>query len=144
MAIIKRETTVSASPDKVWAKLINDPNGWPQWLTPVRSVEEKVAGSVREGLEFDVKLGKLGGKIKVTEATAGKRLQWKAGPAMMVAMGMAMRGTLDFETKNGGTRVFLRMVTPMMMAPMMGMMSGLNSTEEMTKTIDRIKRLSES
>lgn len=141
MAIIKRETTVSATPDAVWTKLIEDPNTWPEWLTPVRQLEERASGPVRKGTEFNVLLGKLGGKIKVTEAVRGARLRWKAGPAMMLAMGMGMQGELTLQRGDGGTRVSLRMVTPMMMAPMMKMMSGLDPSYEMTQTINRIKTL---
>ncbi|MFQ5933427.1 MAG: SRPBCC family protein [Dehalococcoidia bacterium] len=142
MAIIKRETTVKASADSVWISLIDDPNRWGEWLTPIRGVEERVEEPVREGLEFHVQLGKLSAKVKVTEAVPGSRLRWKAGPGMMMAMGMSMRGTLEFQPVNGATHVFLRMVTPMMMGPMMRMMSGLNPKEEMTKTIERIRVLS--
>ena len=144
MAVIKKETFVNAPADKVWATLINDPNRWDEWLTPVRALEERVTGSVREGLEFHITLGKIGGaKIKVVEAVPGRLLRWNAGPGMMHMMGMPMRGTLELEPRDGSTHVFLKMVTPMMMAPMMGMMSGLNPNEEMTKTIERIKRESE-
>lgn len=143
MAVIKRETTVKASADSVWANLIYDPNRWGEWLTPIKSVEERVGESVREGLEFHVQLGRLSAKVKVTEAVPGQRLKWKAGPGMMMAMGMSMRGTLEFRSVNGSTQVFLKMVTPMMMGPMMRMMSGLNPKEEMTKTITQIKRLGE-
>ena len=142
MAIITRETTVNASPETIWAGLIDDPNKWGDWLTPIRGVEERVGGLVEEGLEFDIRLGKIGAKIRVTEADRGRRLRWKAGPGMMLMMGMAMRGTLELQSHNGSTRVLLRMVTPMMMAPMMQMMSGLNSKEEMTATIERIGRFS--
>jgi hypothetical protein len=62
---------------------------------------------------------------------------------MMHMMGMPMRGTLVLNQHDGGTRVSLRMVTPMMMAPMMGMMSGLKPKEEMDKTIQAIKRQAE-
>ncbi|MEE9248021.1 MAG: SRPBCC family protein [Dehalococcoidia bacterium] len=144
MAVIKRETTVKAPSDDVWANLIHDPNRWGEWLTPIRGVEERVRESVREGLEFQVLIGKLSGKIKITEAVPGRKLRWKAGPGMMMAMGMSMRGTLEFQPVNGSTHVFLKMVTPMMMGPMMKMMSGLNTKEEMTKTIGMIKRLSEA
>jgi hypothetical protein len=34
MATIKRETTVSASGEEIWANLIQDPNHWNDWLTP--------------------------------------------------------------------------------------------------------------
>lgn len=143
MAIIKRETLVKAPADTIWDKLISDPNQWGDWLTPIRGFEERVDGPVRKGLEFHVRLGKISAKIKVTEVLPGRRLKWKAGPGMMHMMGMTMRGRLEFQPRNGSTQVLLRMVTPMMMGPMMKMMSGLNSKEEMTKTIERIKLLSE-
>ena len=143
MAIIKRETLVKAPVDTIWDKLISDPNRWGDWLTPIRSLEERVNGSIRKGLEFNVRLGKMGAKVRVTEVVPGRRLRWKVGPGMMLMMGMGMRGTLEFQPRNGSTHVHLRMVTPMMMAPMMGMMSGLKPKEEMTKTIELIKLLSE-
>lgn len=144
MAVIKRETVVNAPPEKIWSTLIEDPNRWTEWLTPIRALEERVTGSIREGLEFHIQLGKIGGaKVKVIEAAPGRLLRWNAGPGMMHMMGMPMRGTLEFQRRNGATYVYLKMVTPMMMAPMMGMMSGINPKEEMDKTIERIKRLSE-
>jgi hypothetical protein len=63
---------------------------------------------------------------------------------MALAMGMGMKGSLEFqEAGNGSTRVVLTMKSPMMMGPMMKMMAGLNPKDEMTKTINRIKQLSE-
>ncbi len=144
MATIKRETTVRTSGDEIWTALIDDPNRWPDWLTPVRGLEERVSGPVRAGTQFNIRLGKLSGRIRVTEAVKGQRLRWKAGPPMMLAMGMGMKGSLEFQgVRNGSTHVQLRMKTPMMMGPMMKMMSGLNPKDEMTKTINRIKDLSE-
>ena len=102
---------------------------------------------MRGGAEFGVRLGKISGKIRVTEAATGRRLRWQAGPSMMMAMGMAMRGTLDLDpAPNGSTRVRLEMKTPMgpMGAMMMRMMAGLDPNEEMTATITRVKSLAES
>lgn len=145
MATIVREATVNATGDSIWSSLIEDPNHWTEWLTPIRSLEERVSGPVRQGTEFGIRLGNLSGKFRVIEVAKGERLRWKAGPAMMLAMGMGMKGTLEFQRAgNGATRVLLRMKTPMMMGPMMKMMSGLNPKDEMTKTIARIKSLSES
>lgn len=143
---ITRETTVRATGDAIWSSLIEDPNRWTEWLTPVRGIEEKVGVPVRVGTEFSVRLGKMGGKVRVTEATKGQRLRWKAGPSMMMAMGMAMKGTLELErTGNGATHVVLKMTTPMgpMGSMMMRMMAGLNPKNEMTATINRIKSLGE-
>lgn len=140
MAVIEKETTVNGSCEKIWADLIQDPNQWDQWMTPIRGIEEHVNGPVRGGLDFHVQLGNIGGaKIKVVEATPCRLLRWNAGPAMAHMMGMPMRGTLELRQLGTGTRVIMRMVTPMMMAPMMRMMSGLNSEEEVGKTIQRIK-----
>lgn len=144
MATIQREATVRATGDSIWSGLIEDPNRWPDWLTPVRSLEERVSGPLRKGSEFGIKLGKVSGKIRITDASKGQRLQWRAGPPMMLAMGMGMKGTLEFKPAgNGATHVVLKMKTPSMMGPMMKMMSGLNPKDEMTKTIGRIKELSE-
>ncbi len=143
---ITREATVRAPADAIWSALIADPNGWTDWLTPVRGIEERVSAPVHEGTEFSVRLGRIGGKIRVTEAAKGQRLRWKAGPSMMMAMGMAMKGTLEFErTGNGSTQVLLKMKTPMgpMGSMMMRMMAGLSAKDEMTKTIGRIKSLGE-
>jgi hypothetical protein len=143
VSTIRREATVQATGDRIWEQLIADPNGWSRWLTPVRGVEEHVSGPTHEGTEFSVRLGKIGGKVKVTEAVPGQRLRWKAGPAMMLAMGMGMRGTLELRRGgNGATRVLLEMRTPAMMTPMMKMMSGLDPEREMTQTISRIRELS--
>ena len=141
MAIIKKQTTVAKSPDELWNELFSDPNGWGQWLTPIQGIEEEVKGPARGGLSFGARVGKLSAKLKVTEASPGKLLRWKAGPPMLLLMGSGMRGQLELRPSNGGTRVDLRMVTPLMLGPMMKMMTGLNSNEEMTKTIGRIKEL---
>ena len=144
MAVINKEIVVNVPPEKIWSTLIEDPNRWTEWLTPIRALEEKVTGAVREGLEFHIQMGKMGGaKVKVKEVVPNRLLRWNGGPPMAHIMGMAMRGTLEFRRTNGATHVSLRMVTPMMMAPMMGMMSGLKPREEMEKTIQQIKRLSE-
>lgn len=144
MATINRETTVHASADTIWANLFEDPNRWPDWLTPIRGLEERASGPVRAGTELSVRLGNMGGKIRVTEVTKGQRLSWKAGPGMLLAMGTGMKGSLEFQKAgNGSTRVVLKMRSPMMLGPMMKMMSGLKLKDEMTKTIGRIKELGE-
>lgn len=142
MGTVRREATVNASAQTVWS-LFEDPNEWPEWLTPVRDLEEPVRGTIRQGSEFAARLGKLGGKVRVVEAVPGRKLRWKAGPAMMLAMGMGMKGTIELKSNGSSTVVVLNHKSPSMMAPMMKMMSGLNPKEEMTKTISRIKSLSE-
>lgn len=142
MATIERETTVSASPEEVWTRLIQDPNHWPDWLTPLHGLEEKVTPRVSAGQSFGARIGNLSGKIKVVEAVTGKKLRWKAGPGPLLAMGMGMKGTLEFHSKNGATHVHLTMKSPPMMRPMMQAMTGLKTADEMTKTINRIKELS--
>lgn len=143
MAVINKEIVVDATPEKIWG-LIQDPNRWSEWLTPIKALEEKVSGTVRERLEFHIQLGNMGGvKVKVKEAVPNRLLRWNAGPPMAHMMGMTMRGTLELRRANGTTHVSLRMVTPMMMAPMMRMMSGIDPREEMEKTIRQIKRLAE-
>ncbi len=141
MATIRKETTVSASPNDLWSKLIDDPNTWPEWLTPLRGLDETVSGKVRAGLSFSARVGKLSAKIKVRTVKPGRELQWSGGPGMMLAMGSGMKGKLEFTPAGEGTKVNLTMVTPMMFAPMMKMMTGLNTGEEMTKTIANIKKL---
>ena len=141
MAAIERETTVSASAEEVWTNLIQDPNHWNDWLTPLRGLEEKVTPSVSAGLSFGARIGNLSGKIKVVEAVKGKKLRWKAGPGPLLAMGMGMKGTLEFHPHNGATHVHLTMKSPPMMSPLMQAMLGLKTADEMTKTINRIKEL---
>lgn len=144
MAIIVKELTVNAPPSKVWA-LVEDPSLWPTWFTPIRALEERVNGPIREGLEFHFTMGRLGGaKMKVKEVVPNQRVRWNGGPPMAHMMGMTMRGTLELRPfDSGSTRVTLRMVTPMMMAPMMKMMSGLNAKEEIDKSIKELKRQAE-
>ena len=144
MAVIKRETTVSASPKDLWAKLIDDPNQWPEWLAPLRGLDETVDGKVHSGLSFSARVGKLSAKVKVGKVLPGRELQWSGGPSMMLAMGTGMRGRLEFAKAGEGTKVNLTMVTPMMLAPMMKMMTGLNVGDEMTRTIENIKRLGDA
>jgi len=143
MATTKREATVNISPDEIWAKLINDPNHWSDWLTPIRGLEERVTPRVSKGQSFGARIGNLSGKVKIVEAVTGKKLRWKAGPGPLLAMGMGMKGTLEFHTQNGATHVHLTMKSPPMMRPMMQAMTGLKTADEMTKTINRIKELSE-
>ncbi|MCH7971586.1 MAG: SRPBCC family protein [Chloroflexi bacterium] len=144
MAIIKRETTVSTTPSDLWEKLISDPNTWPDWLTPLRGFDETVSGPVRAGESYSARLGNMSAKLKVKEVVSGKKLRWAGGPPMLLMMGSGMRGTLEFTPAGDGTKVNLTMVTPMMLAPMMKMMTGLNTGDEMTKTIGKIKELGES
>jgi len=144
MATVTRDTTVRASGDEIWAKLIQDPNHWSDWLTPLRGLEEKVTAPVTGGTSFAARIGNLSGKIKVVEAVKGKKLRWKAGPGPLLAMGMGMKGTLELRSNGGGaTHVHLTMKSPPMMSPMMQAMIGLKVADEMTKTINRIKELSE-
>lgn len=144
MATIDREATVHASADALWSSLFADPNRWPEWLTPVRGLEERADSPVSAGTELSVQLGNIGAKIRVLEATRGQRLRWKAGPPMLLAMGTGMKGTLELHgTGNGETHVHLKMKSPLMLGPLMKMMSGLDPKDEMTKTINRIKELGE-
>ncbi len=143
MATIKREATVNTTGNEIWSSLIQDPNTWPTWLTPLRGLEEKAQSPVRAGARFGARIGNLSGKIRVVEATTGQKLRWKAGPGPLLAMGMGMKGTLEFHPSgNGSTHVHLTMKSPPMMGPIMKMMTGLNPKDEMTKTIGRIKELS--
>ena len=144
MAIIKRETTVSAAPNDLWAKLIDDVNTWPEWLGPLRGLDETVDGKVRAGLSFSARVGKLSAKVKIRKVLPGRELQWSGGPPMLLAMGTGMRGKLEFTQAGEGTKVNLTMVTPMMLAPMMKMMTGLNVGDEMTNTIANIKKLGDA
>lgn len=143
MATIDRETTVHASGEEIWTRLIQDPNHWNDWLTPLRGLEQKVTPLVSQGMSFGASIGNLSGKVKVVEAVKGKKLRWKVGPGPLLAMGMGMKGTLELEPKGGTTHVHLRMKSPPMMRPMMQAMTGLNTADEMTKTINRIRELSE-
>lgn len=96
------------------------------------------------GQSFPVRIGNLGAKIKVVEASEGKKLRWKAEPGPLLAMGMGMKGTLELEPKGDLTHVQLTMKSPPMMRPVMQSMTGLNTADEMTKTIQRLKELSEA
>jgi len=102
-----------------------------------------VKSPVVSGLSFGARIGNLSGKIKVVEVIEGKKLRWKAGPGPLLAMGMGMKDSLELAPKNGGTDVHITMKSPPMMRPMMQAMTGLNTADEMTKTISRIKELSE-
>ena len=143
MATIKREATIDTTGEEIWTNLIQDPNRWTDWLTPLRGLEEKVTTPVSAGMSFGARIGNLSGKVRVLEAAKGEKLRWKAGPGPLLAMGMGMKGTLEFHTSGGQTHVHLTMKSPPMMGPMMKMMTGLNPKDEMTKTINRIKDLSE-
>lgn len=146
MSKIVKQTTVRVGAEQVWARLVEDPNHWSDWLTPVRRCEAPVQATVAQGLEFPVLLGKMSGKILVTEVTRARRLRWRAGPAMMLAMGMGMKGTMGLEPDgSGGTRVTLEMRLPMgpMGSMMMRTMAGLDSKDEMTRTIGRVKEVAE-
>ncbi|NQW17020.1 MAG: SRPBCC family protein [Chloroflexi bacterium] len=144
MAIIKRETTVAVKSNDLWDKLVSDPNIWPEWLTPLRGFDETITVSAKAGSSYSARVGNMSAKINVKEATTGKKLRWAAGPPMMLAMGTGMRGTLEFTPSGDSTKVNLTMVTPMMFAPMMKMMTGLNTGDEMTKTIGKIKEVAEA
>lgn len=144
MATIKRETTVATTSDQIWASLIKDPNTWTSWLTPLRGLEGRADAPVRAGQKFSARIGNVSGQIRVAEAREGKKLRWRAGPGPLLAMGMGMKGTLEFTPAgNGSTKVDLTMKSPPMIGGMMKMMTGLKPKDEMTKTIARIKELSE-
>lgn len=143
MATIRRATVVKGDGRQLWKQLIADPNGWPTWLTPLKGLEETAKSPVEAGSSFGARIGNVSGKIKVVEANEGEVLRWKAGPGPLLAMGMSMRGTLEFTGKEGDTNVALTMKSPPMMGPMMRMMTGLNPKDEMTHTIKRIKELAE-
>ena len=95
---------------------------------------------MERGQSFPARIGNLGAKIKVVEAAEGEKLRWKVGPGPLLAMGMGMKGTLEFEPKGDATHVHLTMKSP----PMMQSMTGLNTADEMTKTIAKLKELSEA
>ncbi len=143
MATIEREISVDTPAREIWSTLIADPNHWDEWLTPLRGLSETVEGPVAPGLSFGARIGNLSGKIEVVEVIEGQRLRWKAGPGPLVAMGMGMKGTLELDSHEGHTLVHLTMKSPPMMRPMMQAMTGLDTSDEMTKTINRIKELGE-
>lgn len=142
MATVKRETIIPTRAEDIWEDLIQDPNGWSAWLTPLRGLDEKVTPPVKRGMRFGASVGNLSATIRVVDAVRGRKLRWKAGPGPLLAMGMGMKGTLWFHPlSNGSTQVQLTMKSPPMMGPLMRMMTGLNPKDEMTKTILRIKEL---
>ena len=53
------------------------------------------------------------------------------------------RLALELGPRNGQTHVHLAKTSPPMMRPMMQAMTSLNTADEMTETINRIKKLSE-
>ncbi len=136
MPTTTRTVEIGAPPEKIW-EVLSDGNRWPEWLTPIRGLEETAPAVLHEGDEFHVALGKMGGaKIKVTEVTTKRRLRWNAGPGMAHMMGMPMKASLELQLQGvNRTRVVLTMITPMMMAPMMGMMTGLKAKDEVERTV---------
>lgn len=135
---------INASPDKVW-EVISDGKRLPDWLTPIRGVDTvEPQGPLAAGTQVEATIGNLGGaKLKFKEAEKGRKLRWTAGPFMAYMMMMPMKIQVDLEPRGDNTSVTVTFKTPMMIAPLMKMMTGLNFGEEAPNTVQKLKQVVE-
>ncbi len=132
-------TEIAATRDQVWA-LVSDGNRLSEWLTPVKGVDSvEPDGPLAKGSTLEATLGNVGGaKIKIKEAD-GRTLKWSAGPALAHMMRMPMIVELNLDSRGDSTTARITYKSSMMMAPLMGMMTGLNFADEAPATVQALK-----
>ncbi len=94
------ETTIGASPEKIWA-LLTDAAGFPRWNTTVSSIE----GEIAEGRTLKLKVPAAGDRVfkpKVSQVESGRTMTWSDG---MAPMFKGVR-TFTLTPKADGTTVF--------------------------------------
>jgi hypothetical protein len=133
-------TQVSGTADQVWA-VVSDGNRLPDWLSPVGVVDSiEPAGALAKGSKLEASIGNIGGaKLNIKEAEAGKRLKWSAGPFIAHMMRMPMIVELTLEARGESTTATISYGSNPMMAPIMGMMTGLKFADEAPKTVQALK-----
>ena len=131
---------IAATSDQVWA-VVSDGNRLSEWLTPVKGVDSvEPDGPLAKGSQLEATLGNVGGaKLKIKEADAGQRLKWSAGPAMAHMMRMPMIVELNLEAQGESTTASITFKSSMMMAPLIGMMTGLKFADEAPATVQALK-----
>ncbi len=131
---------IAATPDQVWA-VVSDGNRLSEWLTPVKGVDSvQPGGPLAKGSTLEATLGNVGGaKLKIKDAEAGRLLKWSAGPFLAHMMRMPMIVELNLEGRGESTTASITFKSSMMMAPMMGMMTGLKFADEAPATVQALK-----
>jgi hypothetical protein len=131
---------ISATPDQVWA-VVSNGNRLPDWLTPVGTVDSiEPSGALAKGTQLEASIGNIGGaKLKIKEADAGRRLKWSAGPFIAHMMRMPMIVELELQARGESTTATITYKSNPMMAPLMGMMTGLKFGDEAAKTVQALK-----
>jgi len=98
------------------------------------------AGALAKGSKLEASIGNIGGaKLNIKEAEAGKRLKWSAGPFIAHMMRMPMIVELTLEARGESTTATISYGSNPMMAPIMGMMTGLKFADEAPKTVQALK-----
>ncbi len=133
-------TQISATPDEVWA-VVSDGNQLANWLSPVGGVDTvEPSGALAKGTKIEASIGNVGGaRLNIKEADAGKRLKWSAGPFIAHMMRMPMIVELTLEARGESTTATISYGSNPMMAPLMGMMTGLKFADEAPKTVQALK-----
>ncbi len=140
MAKYTASTRIDASPEQVW-EVVADSSRLAEWLSPVKGVDTVTPeGTLSKGTKVEATLGNVGGaKINIKEADAARKLKWSAGPFLAHMMRMPMQVELNLEGRGEGTTARIVFKTNPMIAPIMGMMTGLNFVEEAPATVRDLK-----
>lgn len=145
MPINEHSVTVNAAPAKVWSVISNADNLL-NWLSPIKSTEEKESGPITVGRRMRVQLGNAnGGSLRFGTVDTNRQIAWNAGPAMAHMMMMPMRVSISIDPAGeNASKVTARFKSAMMIAPMMKAMSGLDFSEEVVTTASNIKEQAEA
>ncbi len=144
MPIHEHSVTVNAAPSKVWS-VISEADNLLNWLSPIKGLEEKESGPITTGRKIKGQLGNANGaSFRFKTVEPNRQQSWNGGPAMAHMMMMPMRASVTIEPAGeSGSTVTFRGKIPMMLAPMMKAMSGLDFAEEVVTTTNNIKELAE-
>ena len=140
MAKHMASTTIAASPEKVW-EVVSDSSQLAEWLSPLQGVDKvEPAGALAMGTKVEGTLGNIGGaKLSFKQAEPGQLLAWSAGPFMAHMMRMPMHVELALEGRGDSTTAPITFKSNPMIAPLMGMMTGLKFADEAPATMEALK-----
>lgn len=115
MKSFEAETTISATPEVIWA-LLTDAPGYPAWNTTVDRVEGRIAAGEKIKVHVKVNPGRAF-PVKVTEFAPPRRMVWSGGMPLGLFKG---ERTYTLTPTAGSVQFVMREIYSGPLAPLIG------------------------